>query len=287
MKNKIFLSILSLCSLFIVMGCAQPQSYENDADLIKTVLHYLEASPEEIGEYDVKYEYGNTVYKLKDRKHTTTTKNVPAKAFEREYEGYSQYSSQYDDEILKIFYNKKTYTVNFYLDGGKTETDLGTVYDKYYSKSVKYGEKISVKDPVKDGFVFTGWSTSNYGKASYPYLPKTDKNTDFIITDNISFYAKWAPNEITVKVITDGGSKPTVQGGTIGELTYENGISYYPVKVKYGEKLILGETQFTDKRKFNGWSVLNSNGTYSSKDVNLEITEENIIIRALSYTSYY
>ena len=56
---------------------------------------------------------------------------------------------------IKIYYKRETVTFTIDLDGGKLGEQTGTV-----TKTGKYGQSISVADPTRSGYTFSGWNTT-------------------------------------------------------------------------------------------------------------------------------
>ena len=70
------------------------------------------------------------------------------------------------------------FTVTFDTDGGSYIEPLRGMYD----------DTVSVPDPVKEGYVFTGWYTTR------DHAEKWDINTD-TLTGSMTLYAGWEKNE--------------------------------------------------------------------------------------------
>lgn len=77
------------------------------------------------------------------------------------------------------------YKVNFNTNGGAVMDSI----------NVSAGEKISIPDPVKEGFVFSGWY-----KSQDDLIPFDINST---INDNITLYADWATEGITYTLYND------------------------------------------------------------------------------------
>ena len=77
---------------------------------------------------------------------------------------------------MEIYYTRNSYTLTFV--NGTEESE----------SSVKYGAAVTAPaDPVKDGYTFDGWFTSETGGEEYEFtvMPAQD----------VTLYAKWTKNE--------------------------------------------------------------------------------------------
>lgn len=95
-------------------------------------------------------------------------------------------------------------------------------------------ETIYLKEPTKTGYVFVGWFTDSKYKNEVSKVPKGS-------TGNKTFYARWAPDEYTIKFHGNGASKGSMS----------------PLKdCKYDEKCRLPKNEY--KRlwyTFVGWNT--------------------------------
>lgn len=139
---------------------------------------------------------------------------------------------------------KKTYTVTFDSQGGSAVS----------AQTVKEGEKVAEPAaPTKAGVVFGGWYTStDYAKAW-----DFDKS---VVTEDITLYARWASESVTVRFDTNGGNEIAEQkvakGGLLGTV---------PVPVKAGSAF---DGWYTDKAltaKFNASSPIDKDITLYAK----------------------
>ena len=105
-------------------------------------------------------------------------------AVPKQYEGFCAGSFQQckidsdGSTVVKIYYNRKKYTVSFYPNGG-----LGEIF----SQEFHYGcpQKLSASPFSKTDYVFSGWSTSVSEKAVY-----TDQS-EFTAYNDTNLYACW------------------------------------------------------------------------------------------------
>lgn len=139
---------------------------------------------------------------------------------------------------------KKTYTVTFDSQGGSAVS----------AQTVKEGEKVAEPAaPTKAGVVFGGWYTStDYAKAW-----DFDKS---VVTEDITLYARWASESVTVRFDTNGGNEIAEQkvakGGLLGTV---------PVPVKAGSAF---DGWYTDKAltaKFNASTPIDKDITLYAK----------------------
>ncbi|MBE5958014.1 MAG: hypothetical protein E7254_04015 [Lachnospiraceae bacterium] len=91
--------------------------------------------------------------------------------------------------VLKLYYNRKSYSISYELNGGsKSDTSL-------YPTSYSYGDTFTFDVPVKDGYDFYGW----YKDADYSVKLNALKTTTH---GDITLYAKWIPSG-TIMVTDD------------------------------------------------------------------------------------
>ena len=132
-------------------------------------------------------------------------------------------------------------------DGEYTATCVVTVSEKpadsfsvifmngeevYESKTVTSGETVAEPtEPVKDGYIFTGWYTDEACTKAY--------NFETPVTDNLTLYAGWEeipePETVTVTFNTNGGSKID------------------PITVEKGEKVTAPPAPNNGDFDFDGW----------------------------------
>lgn len=93
--------------------------------------------------------------------------------------------------VLKLYYDRNIYTVNFDLNGAE-----GTVPDQ---QSIRYGGKVTpVPEPVWDGYTFTGWYTDMENRsAGWDFDDTIENNLSdrfrnrSIMNTSITLYAGW------------------------------------------------------------------------------------------------
>ena len=119
--------------------------------------------------------------------------------------------------VVSIYYERKTITYTFDLNGGTWS--LGTT-----SISGKYGESVVWEIPTMSGYVFSGWN---------PTLPST------FGTDDESFVATWGLGEYNINFDSSGGT------GTMS-----------PQEISFGGSVYLKTNTFTKAHSvFEGWST--------------------------------
>jgi len=132
--------------------------------------------------------------------------------------------------ILEDNDNKTSeYTITYDLDGGVN----GNNTISYNSSTATF----TLKNPIKTGYTFTGWTGSNGSVAS------TNVSIPHGSTGNKIFKANWNPN--TYKITVVAGSNTTVSGG--GNCTYGQTVNFSGS----------ANTNYT----WNGWS--DGNNAYS------------------------
>lgn len=125
----------------------------------------------------------NGNYKLFETEKLSGDTDSIVVAKPKSYEGYSENTSHSDrvesirltedNTILKLYYSLHEFTVSFDSDEGSEVSD----------QIVKYGAKVKIEKPTKEGFNFKGWYTDTGLNNEF------DKNTK--VSENITLYAKW------------------------------------------------------------------------------------------------
>lgn len=123
-------------------------------------------------------------------------------------------------------WKKKTYSVTYVLNGGKNSSENPSSYT--------VTSKITLKSPVKSGYVFDGW----YEKKDFSGRKVTSLGNGS--TGSRTLYAKWVKDrKYTVKYVPNGG------GGSAVSQT-----------VKYEETIRLKDNPFTYAgHVFTGWNT--------------------------------
>ncbi len=111
------------------------------------------------------------------------------------YEGFKEnmlHESRYDSGrveadgslVLKLFYDREVYHVDFDLNGGSGESPE--------SQSVRYGGFLQLtEDPKRAGYTFKGWYLDEAGTedSAWDFSQTVEENT---ATQEVTLYAKWA-----------------------------------------------------------------------------------------------
>lgn len=139
---------------------------------------------------------------------------------------------------------QKTFTVTFDSQGGSTVK----------AQTVKEGEKVvEPTAPTKEGVVFGGWYTSTGFTQAWDF----SKN---VVTEDITLYARWASESVTVSFDTNGGNEIAEQKVAKGGL-----LSNVPVPTKAGSAF---DGWYTDKAlttKFNATTPIDKDMTLYAK----------------------
>ena len=159
-------------------------------------------------------------YSLVSEEEKTGTTDTTTAATAKSYTGFtakgiSQQTIAPDGStVVDVYYDRNIINLTINLDGGTTTTALnGGVL------SGRYGATVSLADPTKSGWYFTGWNTSG-GK-----LPTT-------FTEPRTYKALWtrAGVSVTVASISDIQVKQHIDG-TMVTLTADAGYTSYQWKV--------------------------------------------------------
>lgn len=112
------------------------------------------------------------------------------------------------------------------------------------SISVVFGDSYSIPTPTKNGYDFTGWSTSSY--PSY-YASKFPSSGIWTTDGNVTLYAQWELHKYTLTIDPNGGS---FSGSRTRSVTY-------------GSSVYLGSSYRTGY-EFDGWYYGGTELGYSS-----------------------
>jgi len=137
--------------------------------------------------YDYKVEYYKEKldgsYELVETLNLKGVKEAVVNAEEKTYLGFSFNTTKSkksttiktnDNEVLKMYYDRNSYTITFDTDGGSTITEV----------SFKFQETVTLSsEPVRVGYEFAGWDN----------LPTTMPAND------LTLKANWTPLEVTYK----------------------------------------------------------------------------------------
>ncbi len=169
-----------------------------------------------------------------DTQNLQGTTGETATATEKSYTGFSENTTHTDrvasgtiagdgSLVLKLYYDRNTYTVSYNENGGSSVTD---------TTDVRYGAMISAPTaPTKDGYSFEGWYTDAGLTSSWDFSSDT-------VTEATTLYAKWSASTGTAYTVDhyqqdvsgDGYSKVTADTqnlqGTTGETATATAKSY-------------------------------------------------------------
>lgn len=79
------------------------------------------------------------------------------------------------------------YTITYHLDGGNNNADNPTMYNENSGT-------ITLKDPIKTGYSFTGWNCVQSGNDTITEITQIAAGT----TGNLDLYAQWTPNKYRI-----------------------------------------------------------------------------------------
>lgn len=124
------------------------------------------------------------------------------------------YSST-DSMRIRANYTINTYTVTVHKNNGDDSEDI----------DVNYKNKVALTQPSKLGHTFNGWYTDENLTAEF------DKETE--ITQNMSVYAKFTPNDYKITVNLAGGTYSDSSYATIDVVYGESYVINVPTKLGY------------------------------------------------------
>ena len=143
----------------------------------------------------------------------------------------TQISKDYQGDLqLYAKFNKKTYTVEYVLDGGTNDTRNPTSYT--------FGDYYKIYPPTKTGYTFAGWFEN-------PDFTGQRTQVDPDNKQNFKLYAKWEANEYNINYVLAGGNLP------------EDAVRTY----KQGEGLTELPTPVRSGYIFDGWYSDNTRET--------------------------
>lgn len=135
----------------------------------------------------------------------------------------TQISKDYQGDLqLYAKFNKKTYTVEYVLDGGTNDTRNPTSYT--------FGDYYKIYPPTRAGYTFAGWFEN-------PDFTGQRTQVDPDNKQNFKLYAKWEANEYNINYVLAGGNLP------------EDAVRTY----KQGEGLTELPTPVRSGYIFDGW----------------------------------
>ena len=122
------------------------------------------------------------------------------------------------DVYLYAQWRNKEYTISFDATGG---------YCDLVSEPFEYGSKLKeLSNPTRQGYVFAGWYTGEDGSGD-----EITSETLMYYSDNITVYAKWTADTVSVLFDANGGSVSTASKDVIPGVKY--GILPTPSRTGY------------------------------------------------------
>lgn len=171
---------------------------------------------------------------------------------------YSTNVGNYDITI-KIYWSRKSTTLNFNAQGGTVSPT---------SKTVKYGdETYTLPTPTRTYYVFKGWYRNLNDSNSFGTSYKKNDNTDGEI---INLYAKWEKKRYAYTIKYDSGFSDTQTSGT-AEWGNPITVNYHPrinVTTTTGNKSIGNGNQYKETIRNYSFRQLSSNKTGVTLDGN-------------------
>ena len=139
-----------------------------------------------------------------------------------------------------------------------------------------YGSKVTrlPNTPTKPGYTFVGWYSTSAASGGTEITTNTD-----VPTSNVTYYARWTPNNYTVTANSDGGTIASTSGWTgtgdtsTKSVTYDSTYGTLPTISKAGYSLehwykLPKELEKIDYLESSGSNYINS-GVYPSSDFRL------------------
>lgn len=160
-----------------------------DTDTAYTVEHYTMNTD------------GST-YTLEDTDNLAGTTDTTATAVAKSYTGFTQNVNHADrvasgniegDEslVLKLYYDRNTYTVSFDSDGGEPVSDIT---DALYDATI---DATAAPDYTDDTKYFAGWYTDSALTSKWDFASDT-------VTSNMTLYARWLDTHEVGDATSDG-----------------------------------------------------------------------------------
>ena len=136
----------------------------------------------------------NYIQEDSDQEQLAGTTDSHVEAVAKEYVGFTENTSHASRNasgkilgdgslVLRLYYDRDIYQVDFDLNGGEGETPK--------SQTVRYGCPVAeVEEPVKRGYTFKGWYLDSAGTpgARWDFGENVEKNT---ASFQVTLYAKW------------------------------------------------------------------------------------------------
>lgn len=164
----------------------------------------------------------------------------------------TQINKDYQGDLqLYAKFNKKTYTVEYVLDGGTNDTRNPTSYT--------FGDYYKIYPPTRAGYTFAGWFENSDFTGQRTQIDPDNKQ-------NFKLYAKWDANEYNINYVLAGGNLP------------EDAVRTY----KQGEGLAELPTPVRSGYIFDGWY---SDDTRETKITGIQKEQTGDVIVYASWTA--
>jgi uncharacterized repeat protein (TIGR02543 family) len=196
-------------------GLSNEWDFESDTVASDVTLYakWIAATAYKVEHYRQNIDDDNYTLAETETKYGTTEESVIASP--KTYTGFGENENHGDREptgtiaadgslVLKLYYDRNTYTVSFESNGGDAVSEL---------TGVRYGATITKPaDPTKTGYTFAGWYKETGLSNEWTFASNT-------VTSNTALYAKWIAVEYRITYNLDGG---TNDGSNPTEYTIES-----------------------------------------------------------------
>ena len=157
----------------------------------------------------------NGTYTLAETENLTGATDSTVNASVKQYEGFTHNPNATGtllestiaangSTVLKVYYDRNTYTVSYDLNGGMVDEGVQTQFE-----GIRHGDTTpTIDDPTRTGYTFTGWT---------PQVTET-------VTGTVTYVAQWTPVTFDIDVqVVNGTSDADIVGTTVnygGDATY-------------------------------------------------------------------
>lgn len=157
----------------------------------------------------------NGTYTLAETENLTGATDSTVNASVKQYEGFTHNPNATGtllestiaangSTVLKVYYDRNTYTVSYDLNGGMVDEGVQTQFE-----GIRRGDTTpTIDDPRRTGYTFTGWT---------PQVTET-------VTGTVTYVAQWTPVTFDIDVqVVNGTSDADIVGTTVnygGDATY-------------------------------------------------------------------
>ncbi len=200
-------------------------------------------------------------YTLKETEDKEGTTDTTVTAEYKEYEGFTK-NEEYVEKVesgnisgdgslvLKLYYNRNVYNINYELNGGQETGSLANSYT--------YGKEMILPNRVeKQGYTFAGWyDNENLTGSPITTIPSTE------IGDK-TFYAKWDAKGDTVYKVQHYKQKQDLSGYELAEEETKTGVTGAVVNAI--PKTYSGYTQNTEHSERKAQGTILADGSLTLK----------------------